>query len=114
MCIRDRRYLVPKQIGEAGLTANEIVVGRDVLRRVVSEYTRESGLRELERLIATLARKVARRVVEQAAHAATAASAADGPVKPRGPVIGADEVPTFLGPPRFIDDELHTAAEVGT
>jgi ATP-dependent Lon protease len=108
------RYIVPKQIGEAGLTANEIVVGRDVLRRVVSEYTRESGLRELERLIATLARKVARRVVEQAAHAATAAAAIDGGRKPRGPVIGVDEVPTFLGPPRFIGDELHTAAEVGT
>jgi ATP-dependent Lon protease len=104
------RYLVPKQIGEAGLTANEIVVNRDVLRRIVGEYTRESGLRELERLIATLARKVARRVVEQAAHAATVDAAA----KPRGPVIGVDEVPAFLGPPRYIDDELHTAAEVGT
>jgi len=108
------RYLVPKQIGEAGLTANEIVVGRDVLRRVVSEYTRESGLRELERLIATLARKVARRVVETAAHAATAAAAIDGGAKPRGPVIGVDEIPTFLGPPRYLDDELHTAAEIGT
>ena len=109
------RYIVPKQIGEAGLTANEIVVGRDVLRRVVSEYTRESGLRELERLIATLARKVARRVVEQAAHAATAAAAIDGGgAKPRGPIIGADEVPSFLGPPRYLGDELHTAAEVGT
>ena len=63
------RYLVPKQISEAGLTANEIVVGRDVIRRIVSEYTRESGLRELERLIATLARKVARRVVEAASRA---------------------------------------------
>src|SRR5215467_7447872 len=60
------RYLVPKKIAEAGLTANEIVVGRDVVRRVVSEYTRESGLRELERLVAQLARKVARRVVEEA------------------------------------------------
>jgi ATP-dependent Lon protease len=109
------RYIVPKQIGEAGLTANEIVVGRDVVRRVVSEYTRESGLRELERLIATLARKVARRVVEQAAHAATAAAAMDGGgAKPRGPIIGADEVPSFLGPPRYLGDELHTAAEVGT
>src|SRR3982751_1512524 len=68
------RYIVPKQIGEAGLTANEIVVGREVLRRIVGEYTRESGLRELERLVATLARKVARRVVEQAALAATAAA----------------------------------------
>src|SRR6476660_1861704 len=88
------RYLVPKQIGEAGLTANEIVVGRDVVRRIVGQYTRESGLRELERLIATLARKVARRVVEAAAHAATA----NGAAKPRGPQIGVDEVPTFLGP----------------
>src|SRR3954462_12810182 len=68
------RYLVPKQIGEAGLTAEEIVVGRDVLRRIVSEYTRESGLRELERLVATLARKVARRVVEAAAGGAGPAS----------------------------------------
>jgi ATP-dependent Lon protease len=108
------RYLVPKQIGEAGLTANEIVVGRDVLRRVVSEYTRESGLRELERLVATLARKVARRVVEQAAHAVTAAAVTDGAAKPRGPVIGVDELPNFLGPPRYIGDELHQAAEVGT
>jgi len=81
----------------------------------VSEYTRESGLRELERLIATLARKVARRVVEQAAHAATAAAAIDsGNAKPRGPVIGPDEIPTFLGPPRYLGDELHTAAEIGT
>src|SRR5207237_4596726 len=51
------RYLVPKQITEAGLTSDEIVIGRDVIRRVVSEYTRESGLRELERLMARLARK---------------------------------------------------------
>ena len=54
-------------------------------------------------------------MVEQAAHAATAAAAIDsGNAKPRGPVIGADEMPTFLGPPRYIGDELHTAAEIGT
>ena len=63
------RYIIPKQITEAGLTANEIVIGREVTRRIVSEYTRESGLRELERLIAHLARKIARRVVEEAARA---------------------------------------------
>ena len=61
------RYIIPKQITEAGLTANEIVISREVTRRIVSEYTRESGLRELERLIAHLARKIARRVVEEAA-----------------------------------------------
>ena len=59
------RYIIPKQITEAGLTANEIVIGREVTRRIVTEYTREAGLRELERLIAHLARKIARRVVEE-------------------------------------------------
>src|SRR5215831_6403261 len=59
------RYLVPKQIAEAGLTSREIVIGRPVLRKIISEYTREAGLRELERLVAQLARKVARRVVEE-------------------------------------------------
>src|SRR5439155_1178548 len=38
------RYIIPKQIAEAGLTANEIVIGREVTRRIISEYTRESGL----------------------------------------------------------------------
>jgi ATP-dependent Lon protease len=104
------RYLVPKQIGEAGLTANEIVVSRDVIRRMVSEYTRESGLRELERLIATLARKVARRVVESASRAASAAA----PAPARAPSIAPAELSTFLGPPRYLADEHHDAAEVGT
>ena len=63
------RYIIPKQITEAGLTANEIVISREVTRRIVTEYTRESGLRELERLIAHLARKIARRVVEESARA---------------------------------------------
>ena len=58
------RFLVPKQIAESGLTSKEIVIGRPVLRKIISEYTREAGLRELERLVAQLARKVARRVVE--------------------------------------------------
>jgi ATP-dependent Lon protease len=102
------RYLVPKQVTEAGLSSNEIVLGRDVLRRIIAEYTRESGLRELERLIAQLARKVARRVVENAARKP------DEPVKLRAPVIAAEELPSFLGPPRYIEDERRAAAEVGT
>jgi ATP-dependent Lon protease len=106
------RYLVPKQVSEAGLTANEIVVSRDVLRRIISEYTRESGLRELERLIAQLARKVARRVVE----AAAARERAGGPAakKHAGPSISLDELSTFLGPPRFLPEERRGSDEIGT
>src|SRR5438045_1534782 len=106
------RYLVPKQVAEAGLTVNEIVVGRDVTRRIVSEYTRESGLRELERLIAQLARKVARRVVEQRETARSAAGGA--PKKHIGPVIDAEDLSSFLGPPRFLPEERRGADEVGT
>jgi ATP-dependent Lon protease len=102
------RYLVPKQITEAGLTADEIVIGRDVIRRVVSEYTRESGLRELERLMARLARKVARRVVEDGGRTSAPAG------KPRNPNILVEELPTFLGPPRYLGEERHAAPEIGT
>jgi ATP-dependent Lon protease len=106
------RYIIPKQITEAGLTANEIVISREVTRRIVSEYTRESGLRELERLIAHLARKIARRVVEEAARAG--ANGATGVLNPRAPTIGVEEVPTFLGAPRYLPEERHRVAEIGT
>jgi ATP-dependent Lon protease len=104
------RYIIPKQIAEAGLTANEIVITRDVTRRIISEYTRESGLRGLEKLIAHLARRVARRVVEDAAKAAANGT----PAPARGAAIGASELPTYLGPPRFLPEERHRAPEVGT
>ena len=107
------RYIIPKQITEAGLTANEIVISREVTRRIVSEYTRESGLRELERLIAHLARKIARRVVEEAARA-NGSGATAACLNPRAPTIGIEEVPTFLGPPRYLPEERHRVAEIGT
>jgi ATP-dependent Lon protease len=103
------RYIIPKQITEAGLTANEIVISREVTRRIVTEYTRESGLRELERLVAHLARKIARRVVEESARASSG-----GAPNPRAPTIGIEELPAFLGPPRYLPEERHRAAEVGT
>jgi ATP-dependent Lon protease len=111
------RYLVPKQVAEAGLTINEIVIGREVVRRIVGEYTRESGLRELERLIAQLSRKIARRVVEGAAareRAKEAGTAAPAAKKITGPVISAEELPTFLGPPRFLPEERRGQDEIGT
>jgi ATP-dependent Lon protease len=113
------RYLVPKQVAEAGLTVSDIVVGRDVVRRIVGEYTRESGLRELERLIAQLARKVARRVVEQRERAKETVvsgrpSVAAAPKKVSGPVIDSEELTSFLGPPRYLPEERRGVDEVGT
>ncbi len=57
-----RRYLVPRQVANAGLDGGEIVFEDSALSAVVNGYTRESGVRQLEREIGRLARKVARRI----------------------------------------------------
>jgi ATP-dependent Lon protease len=61
-----RRYLLPKQLEAHGLSAEQVEVGNDALRTIVREYTREAGLRNLERRIADVLRKTARRVAEGA------------------------------------------------
>ena len=57
-----RQYLIPRQLMENGLTAEQITISDDALSEVISGYTRESGVRQLEREIGRLARKVARRI----------------------------------------------------
>ena len=58
------RYLVPRQITENGLTAEDIEFGDDAVRFLVRRYTREAGVRNLEREIGSLCRKQARRIAE--------------------------------------------------
>ena len=84
-----RRYLVPKALRAAGLAAAELEIDDAGLTRVVREYTREAGVRGLERAIAAIARKAARRIGEGAA----------GPVR-----VGAPDVPQLLGRPRFLGE----------
>jgi len=84
-------YLVPRQIKENGLRPDEITFTEDALRRIVREYTREAGVRSLERQIGRIARKVATRVAE------------------KGPQIGAveiarEKVTEYLGRPKFLED----------
>ncbi|MBE3580042.1 MAG: endopeptidase La [Thermoanaerobacteraceae bacterium] len=85
-------HLIPKQIKEHGLKANQLVISENALRRIIREYTREAGVRNLERQIATLCRKTARDIVSGKAEA----------VK-----VTAQNVDTFLGIPRY----RHTLAE---
>jgi ATP-dependent Lon protease len=56
------RYLLPRQLSEAGLEEGELEVSDDALQAVISEYTREAGVRQLEREVGKLARKAARRI----------------------------------------------------
>jgi ATP-dependent Lon protease len=59
-----RRYLIPRQLGQAGLTAEQLVIPEETVKRVISRYTREAGVRQLERSLGRLARKVALRFAE--------------------------------------------------
>jgi ATP-dependent Lon protease len=82
------RYLVPRQLTENGLTPEQLAFDDDAVRRIASDYTREAGVRSLERHIGTVARKVAARV-----------AAATGPAEQT--VVHADDIPEYLGAPRF-------------
>ena len=80
-----RGHLVPRQLEEHGLTTDHIEIGDDAVRTLVNSYTREAGVRNLDREVANICRKVARRVVEgnRDRFVATAGSVADllGPVR---------------------------------
>jgi ATP-dependent Lon protease len=58
------RYLIPRQLDHAGLTAEQLAIPPDTLKRIISRYTREAGVRRLEQMLGRLARKVARRFAE--------------------------------------------------
>jgi ATP-dependent Lon protease len=99
-----RRYLVPRQVEEHGLRPGQVEFADEALRRIISDYTREAGVRSLERQIGAVLRKIAARVV-----AAQASPEGAAPVEPAGAspaaedpiVVEADNMPDYLGPPRF-------------
>jgi ATP-dependent Lon protease len=104
------RFLLPKQIREAGLSDRDLQVGRTALRKVISEYTREAGLRELERQVAQVARKVARRIVEDEA---AGRGKTKSKTKPKRTPLSLEDVVKFLGPAKYIPDERQRTDEVG-
>jgi ATP-dependent Lon protease len=85
-----RRYLIPRQLSEHGLTADSMTMTDEALRAVIGEHTREAGVRNLERQIGTVARKIAARVATGTGPAETTVEAA--------------ELETYLGPARFKRD----------
>ncbi len=94
-----RDYLFPRQRERNGLRENEVTVGDDALRQIVSDYTREAGVRNLEREIGTALRKTATRI-------------AAGQVEP--PVaIDQDVVREALGRPRFFQEAAERTAVPG-
>ena len=97
-----RRYLIPRQLEEHGLRAAQVVFDDEAIRRIVAEYTREAGVRSLERQIGAVARKIAARM------ATDAQAAQDG-----GLQVHAGDLPDYLGPPRFKDDVAFRVSRPG-
>src|SRR6184192_3646352 len=90
-----RRYLIPRQLEEHGLSPEMVTFDDQAIRHVVSEYTREAGVRNLERQIGAIARKIAARV---------AVSRPAGEPSQQSIVVRAGDLPDYLGPPRFHDE----------
>lgn len=95
-----RRYLIPRQVAETGLDTAQLDIPDDVLTLVIRRYTREAGVRELERVIGRLARKRARQVLE----------------KHNGeplPPITAERLTNLIGPMRFQSDKGRESLPAG-
>jgi ATP-dependent Lon protease len=95
-----KRYLLPRQLEEHGLTKEEVKIPDVTLRRVIHDYTREAGVRQLERELAALSRKATRRIVSDG-HAG----------KPL--VMAPESLKGYLGAARFMNETAETIKECG-
>jgi len=98
-----KRYLVPRQLEEHGLTRRDVKFSDASLRRLIQDYTREAGVRQLEREIASLTRKVTRKIVARNGAAGTAET-----VK-----LEATNLESFLGHAKFVSESAEKIAEIG-
>jgi len=95
-----KRYLVPRQLEEHGLTRSDVKISDTALRELIREYTREAGVRQLEREIAALARKAARKIVANNGTATV--------IK-----LEAKDVKEFLGHAKFVAESAEKISEIG-
>ena len=93
-----KKYLIPKQIEEHGLNPSILKISDKAIRYIITHYTREAGVRNLEREIANLCRKVAKYIAEG---------------KKKKFYVTAQKVPKFLGAPKYLPEEELKKEEVG-
>jgi ATP-dependent Lon protease len=94
-----KRFLVPKQLAACGLDEDALVLSDPVLEAIIAGYTREAGVRSLERQINALVRKVARKKAENE--------------KLKKVRVSARQIPGYLGPPRYLESPLEKKFRVG-
>ncbi|GFP39935.1 endopeptidase La, partial [Candidatus Hakubella thermalkaliphila] len=93
-----RRHLVPKQIKEQGLTEYQVTFSDQALYEIIDQYTREAGVRNLEREISNICRKVAREIVTR---------------EKTGLKVSAKDVEKFLGVPKISPSQIEDEDKVG-
>jgi ATP-dependent Lon protease len=93
-----RKYLIPRQFNENGVSSEQLTITEGALSEVITSYTRESGVRQLEREIGRLARKVARKIATQEVERIT---------------IEREMVDDLLGRPKVHPEKMARADEVG-
>ncbi len=95
-----KRHLVPRQLEEHGLKKREVKFPDNTLKKLIQDYTHEAGVRQLEREIGSLTRKVARKIVSS---------------RSRGGMITItpDSLPKYLGHPEFTSDVAEKITECG-
>ena len=92
------KHLIPRQVKENGLKPKQLVISQQALRQIINEYTSEAGLRNLEREIASLCRKTARKIAE----------GQKGPFN-----ISRQNLQKFLGVPKFFPELDQESSQVG-
>lgn len=93
-----KEYLIPKQLKANGLTAKKLTITDEVVMDIILHYTRESGVRTLERFIGQLCRKTARKILE---------------TKVKHVEIAVCDIEEYLGKRKYRDDELASTDEAG-
>jgi ATP-dependent Lon protease len=97
-----KKYLIPRQLEDAGLGNKGVTFSDEAVNSIVSKYTRESGVRQLEREIGAVTRKVARRIASDSEHTGIESG-----------VITAEEVRELLGRPKVRPEKANADNEVG-
>jgi ATP-dependent Lon protease len=92
------RFLIPRQFEETGLDAGDVRLTRQAIQRIIREYTYEAGVRNLEREIGRVCRKIARMKAES---------------KRFPDQVGANVMERYLGPPQFFNMEAELKNEIG-
>jgi len=96
-----KRFLFPRQLKENGLTRKRLLITMPAIESLIVDYTREAGVRKLERKIAAVCRKTARKLVE--------GKVPDG----ERVVVKPEDLPGLLGPKRYIKEEAERVPEPG-